>query len=63
MEIPTDLETERIAAAMQHDKKKSAGQVRFALPARIGEMRVGIVVEDWQKRLEKAREVVIGGEQ
>ncbi len=63
VEIPTDLETERIAAAMQHDKKKSAGQVRFALPARIGEVRVGIVVEDWQKRLEKAREVVIGGEQ
>lgn len=55
VEIPAGLETERIAAAMQHDKKKAAGQVRFALPVRIGEVRVGIVIEDWPERLAKHR--------
>lgn len=55
VEIPAGLETERIVAAMQHDKKKAAGQVRFALPVRVGEVRVGIPVEDWPDRLAKHR--------
>ena len=55
VEIPAELETGRIVAAMQHDKKKAAGQVRFALPVRIGEVRVGVVIEDWPERLAKHR--------
>lgn len=49
VEIPAGLSRERIVEAVQLDKKKAAGQVRFALPVRVGEVRVGVVVEGWQK--------------
>jgi 3-dehydroquinate synthetase len=32
--------------AMRMDKKKAAGVVRFALPVKIGEVRVGVEVEN-----------------
>lgn len=48
VEIPEDLPRDQIVAAMGFDKKRSAGQVRFALPARIGEVRTGIEAAGWQ---------------
>jgi shikimate kinase / 3-dehydroquinate synthase len=50
-EIPANLSRERIIAAMQLDKKRAAGQVRFALPVRVGEVRTGVVVENYQEYL------------
>jgi 3-dehydroquinate synthetase len=50
-EIPEDLSRERILKSMQLDKKRAAGQVRFALPVRIGEVRTGVVVENYQAYL------------
>lgn len=48
-EIPTNLLRERIIEAMQMDKKRAAGKLRFALPERIGSVRVGVEVENWQE--------------
>lgn len=48
-EIPADVPRERIIEAMQMDKKRAAGKVRFALPERIGSVRVGVEVENWQE--------------
>jgi 3-dehydroquinate synthetase len=49
--IPADLDQERIVSAMQMDKKRSAGKQRFALPERIGAVRVGVEIDDWQRRI------------
>jgi shikimate kinase / 3-dehydroquinate synthase len=51
VEIPDDLSRERIIQAMQLDKKRAAGQIRFALPVRIGLVKTGVVVENWQNML------------
>lgn len=40
--VPAELDHQAILKAMQVDKKRLAGSVRFALPIRIGEVRVGI---------------------
>ena len=45
-EIPPDLDRDAILQAMSRDKKKAGGVVRFALPVRIGEVEVGVEVED-----------------
>jgi 3-dehydroquinate synthetase len=37
-EVPGVASPDDLLAAMQHDKKVRAGAIRFALPARIGEM-------------------------
>jgi 3-dehydroquinate synthase len=47
-DIPHDLNRAMIYEAMQRDKKKAGGIVRFALPVTIGDMRVGVEVENWQ---------------
>jgi 3-dehydroquinate synthetase len=46
-EIPADIDRDEIAAAMTRDKKKAGGAVKFALPAAIGEVRVGVEIGDW----------------
>jgi len=46
VEIPAGLPRDEIIRAMKMDKKKAAGVVRFALPVRIGEVRVGVDVEN-----------------
>lgn len=51
VDIPDELSPAMIARAMQHDKKRSGGKLRFALPVKIGEVRTGIVIERWQERL------------
>jgi 3-dehydroquinate synthetase len=35
-----------VFAAMQHDKKKSSGKIKFALPVRIGEVKPGVVIDN-----------------
>ena len=44
--IPAGLSTDAICQAMRHDKKKAAGQLRFALPVRVGKVRVGITAPE-----------------
>jgi 3-dehydroquinate synthase len=46
VEIPEGLSREAILAAMQVDKKRAAGRVRFSLPVRVGEVETGIEVTD-----------------
>ena len=45
-EIPPGLNRELIERAMKVDKKRAGGSVRFALPVRVGEVRVGIEIGD-----------------
>lgn len=49
--IPSGISAPALVAAMQSDKKKSKGVVKFALPVKIGEMRVGVVIENLEKML------------
>jgi shikimate kinase/3-dehydroquinate synthase len=44
--IPNGLGEDKILAAMQVDKKRSQGHVRFALPVRIGQVKTGVVTDD-----------------
>jgi len=45
-EIPANLDRRRVLEAIQLDKKRAGGVVRFALPIRIGEVRTGVAVEE-----------------
>lgn len=44
--VPQGLERAEILAAMRVDKKRQGGRLRFALPLRLGEVQVGIPVEE-----------------
>jgi 3-dehydroquinate synthetase len=57
VEAPPDLDRTAILQAVQVDKKKAHGQVRFALPQQVGRVRTGVVVED----LEWALDVALAG--
>ncbi len=46
VKIPTSFSAESLIQAMQTDKKKKEGTIRFALPIRIGEVKTGIAVEN-----------------
>ena len=46
VEIPPALDRQAILAAMQVDKKRHAGSMRFALPAHIGDVKVGVEVNE-----------------
>jgi shikimate kinase/3-dehydroquinate synthase len=48
-EIPNGMDRRGILEAMQVDKKRSRGRVRFALPVRIGEVKTGIEIDDLEK--------------
>lgn len=45
-EIPDDLSRDQILNALRVDKKRAGGKARLALPVRIGEVQVGIMVDD-----------------
>jgi 3-dehydroquinate synthase len=45
-EVQGNLPREAILDAMQVDKKRTSGRVRFALPRRVGEVTSGVEVED-----------------
>ncbi len=51
--IPQDLPRPALIRAMYHDKKKSGGVVRFALPADIGQVQVNVEVDDLQAVFEE----------
>jgi 3-dehydroquinate synthase len=45
-EIPEQFAHEELIHAMLMDKKRAAGVVRFALPVKVGEVKVGVAVDD-----------------
>ena len=49
--IPDHIPHETIVRVMSADKKKSAGTVRFTLPAAVGDVRTGIEVRDLRAAL------------
>jgi 3-dehydroquinate synthetase len=46
VEIPTWIGQEQIRQAMGFDKKKASGRLRWVLPVRIGEVLIGVDVDD-----------------
>ena len=53
VDIPGDLPHNELVRAMKMDKKKTNRSVRFSLPVRIGEVKVGIEINDLQLVLEE----------
>jgi 3-dehydroquinate synthase len=51
VEIPKYMDRGELIRAMRVDKKKAAGVVRFALPVKIGEVKVGVEVENLEEAL------------
>jgi 3-dehydroquinate synthetase len=49
-EIPADLEMDKILGAMQLDKKRRGSKVRFALPVRVGEVKVDVEVDNARRK-------------
>jgi shikimate kinase/3-dehydroquinate synthase len=45
VELPEGLDRAVMREALMRDKKKAGGQVRFALPVKVGEVRVGVTVD------------------
>lgn len=52
--IPADLDRSRIIAAMQLDKKKAAGVVKFVLPRSVGSVQFGVAVPGWETFVEQS---------
>lgn len=52
--IPEGYDLAALDAALRFDKKRAGGKVRFALPARIGEVQVGVAVADWRALLQSS---------
>lgn len=46
--IPAGLNREKIIKATSYDKKRAGGKVQFTLPVRIGEVKYGVEVKDWE---------------
>ena len=53
VEIPRDLPHNELVRAMKMDKKKTNRSVLFSLPVKIGEVKVGIEINDLQFVLEE----------
>ena len=53
VEIPENLPCTELVHAMKMDKKKSEGIVRFSLPVKIGEVKVGIEINNLISVLEE----------
>ncbi len=49
--IPSHLNRETVLQAMRVDKKLARGEIRFSLPARIGEVKIGIIVDRLEEEL------------
>jgi 3-dehydroquinate synthase len=52
--VPRGVRAGDLRAAAGFDKKRRNGEVLFALPRRLGEMEVGVKVEDWPAILEES---------
>lgn len=46
IETPADLDRERVIAGIGVDKKRKGGKVRLAVPLRVGEVVVGVTLEE-----------------
>jgi 3-dehydroquinate synthase len=46
VKIPANLPLDDIKNSMRYDKKMNSGVIRFTLPVKVGEVRVGVEVED-----------------
>ncbi len=55
VEIPAELPREALLAAMRYDKKRESGVVHFALPEEIGQVQVGVKLENLNQVFEEAR--------
>ena len=53
VKVPPELPRDKIIHTMRYDKKMNSGVIRFALPVRIGEVRVGVGVEDLSLAIEE----------
>lgn len=51
IDIPEAMDHSDIIRAMRVDKKKASGVIRFALPVKIGEVKVGVEVENLEDAL------------
>lgn len=51
VEIPENTDRGELIRAMKVDKKKAAGVVRFALPVKVGEVKVGVEIENLEEAL------------
>jgi 3-dehydroquinate synthetase len=51
VEIPKSMDRAQLIRAMKVDKKQAAGVVRFALPVKIGEVKIGVEVENLEDAL------------
>lgn len=49
---PPEISRGAVIEAMLLDKKRSRGQIHFALPEKIGKVRVGVVVDQWENLIE-----------
>lgn len=47
--LPAGISLAAVVQAMKMDKKRVGGVVRFALPVQVGEVRVGVVIPDWEE--------------
>jgi len=54
VKIPAELDQQAVIGAIQVDKKRVAGKVRFALPVRIGEVRVGVEIDLQDKIIQES---------
>ena len=51
-QVPDDLDREAIKKAMSLDKKRNHKSIHFALPERIGKVRTGVVIDNWEELIE-----------
>jgi 3-dehydroquinate synthetase len=51
--IPSGLDKDEIINVIRRDKKVSNGKVNFAIPASVGDMKTGIVINGWERILDK----------
>ena len=54
VKIPPELSRAEIIQTMQYDKKRDLGIIHFALPVKIGEVRVGVEVQNLDLAFEEA---------
>jgi 3-dehydroquinate synthase len=53
IQIPSSIASKTIFDKIQYDKKRSKGEIRFALPEDIGKVQTGVVIQDLERLLEK----------
>jgi len=52
--VPEEMDVDQVIQVMQLDKKRAGRQIHFALPVRVGEVKTGVLVEDWSRRVRQA---------